>query len=75
MLPYNDNAQVAQIINQLNELKDLYADINYSYSYVEPETNPETKTTIIKSESKVEMSQEQLDTIIKKVSEIRNTII
>lgn len=75
MLPYNSNAQVATIINQLNELKDIYSDISYTYTFVEPETNSETKTTIIKSESKVVMTQEQLDAISQKIAEIRNTII
>jgi hypothetical protein len=75
MLPFNSTPQVATVINQLNELKDLYANISYSYTFVEPETNSDTKTTIIKSESKVEISSEQLIAISKKVTEIRNTII
>lgn len=75
MLPYNQDAPVGRVINQLNELKDLYSGIEYSYKFVEPETNPETKTTVIKSESNVVMSTEQFEAISQKISEIRNTII
>ncbi|KAA3650959.1 MAG: hypothetical protein DWP98_03680 [Bacteroidetes bacterium] len=75
LLPYQDKEEVASLINQLNELKDIYSGINYEYTYVEPETNPNTKTTIIKSKSTVVMTEAQLKTISDKISEIRSSII
>lgn len=75
LLPYREDEQVAQLVNQLNELKDIYADIGFRYEYREPETDPATKTTIIKSISKVDMSTDQLNAINAKVEEIRNSII
>lgn len=75
MLPYQENKEVADLINQLNELKDIYSAIAFSYEYKEPETKPEEKLTIIKSVSKVEMSDQQLMDIAAKVESIRNSII
>lgn len=75
LLPYQKNEDISILINQLNELKDLYNGIGYSYSYNEPITDAENKVTTITSESKVEMSDEQLKDIIEKVTEIRNYII
>ncbi len=75
LLPFSEDEHVSDLMNQLNELKDLYSDITFTYTYVEPETNAESKTTVIKSESKVEISDEQLNQISQKVASIRNSII
>ncbi len=75
MLPYNENQQVATIVNQLNELKDIYGEIGFSYQFKEPETDAEAKITTIKSVSKVDMTDEQLSLITEQVESIRNSII
>lgn len=75
MLPYNENQQVATIVNQLNELKDIYGEIGFSYEFKEPETDAESKITTIKSISKVDMTDEHLSLITEQVESIRNSII
>lgn len=75
LAPYTENAKVAEVANQLNELKDIYAEIEFNYTFKEPTTNPETKRTIINSESNVVMSAEQLKNISAKISSIREGII
>ncbi len=75
LLPYNESPEVAELVNQLNELKDIYANITFNYEFKEPETIPEEKLTIIKSVSSVEMTSQQLMDIAAKVESIRNSII
>ena len=75
LMPYNSSPEVADVTNQLNELKDIYANIAFNYEFKEPETIPEEKLTIIKSVSSVEMTDQQLTDISDKVESIRNSII
>ncbi len=75
LLPHQSKPEVAKLINDLNELKDIYAGITFSYEFKEPETDPENKRTIIKSISSVEMTEEQLGDITDKVYAMRNRII
>ena len=75
LLPHSNSSEVESLVNQLNELKDIYADITFNYEFKEPETNVEEKLTIIKSVSSVEMSSQQLMDIAEKVESIRNSII
>ena len=75
LLPYQERPETGAVINKLNELNDLYQDIEFKYTFVHPEVDVANKTTTILSESKVIMTQEQLDDITAKVDEIRNSII
>jgi len=75
LLPYQENPEVSTILNQLNELKDIYNGIDFSYSFKAPTTDEENKTTTINSESNVTMSAEQLSDITTKIADIRNSII
>ncbi len=75
MAPHQENVEISGLINQLNELKDIYNGIEFSYEFKESTTDVENKTTMINSESKVTMSAEQLKDISVKVNEIRNSII
>lgn len=75
MLPYQDKQPVGDVINQLNELKDIYSGIDFNYSYKVASTDEETKTTTINSISKVEMSPELLAEITAKVESIRSSIL
>lgn len=75
LLPFQDDSPMnAKLINQLNELKDIYSGIDFSYTFNPPTTNAEEKTTVINSVSKVEMSDQQLADITNKIEEIRNNI-
>lgn len=75
LLPYQSKDEVKTLINQLNELKDLYNGVDFSYTFKEPVVNEEEMTTTITSESNVEITDEQLQNIIDKVNEIRTSII
>lgn len=75
LLPFQEKPAIATVMNKLNELKDIYNNIEFKYTYQEPTTDPETKTTTINSTSEVVMSAEQLQEITTKVDEIRNSII
>jgi hypothetical protein len=75
MLPYQDKLPVGAIINSLNELRDIYANIEFNYSYKVSSTNEKTKTTTINSTSKVSMTAEQLADISAKVEDIRKSIL
>ena len=75
LLPHQKNEEVSKLINDLNELKDIYAGITFSYEFKEPETDAESKRTVIKSVSSVEMTKEQMSDITDKVTAMRNRII
>ena len=73
--PYSDDSSIEGLLKGLNELDMLYEEINYTYTYQEPITDAENKITKITSESKVDMTPEQLKAISAKVIELRNSII
>ena len=75
MLPYQDKQLVGDVINKLNELKDIYSGIEFNYVYKVASTDEEAKITTINSESKVEMSPELLAEITAKVDAIRTSIL
>lgn len=59
----------------LDSLNMQFDEVTYNYTYEKPETKPEEKTTIIKSNSSYEISDEQLAAISNKIEEIRSSII
>ena len=71
----NAEGQLNDIVTDLEELKTIYVKVEYSYEWVEPETISDKNLTIIKSRSSVIVSDEVLQEISDKISEIRNTII
>lgn len=75
LVPFRSNRTVGDILNNLNELENLYDNIQFSYTYKEPEIKEDSKLTIIKSESTVKMTEEQLHTITTKIGEIREGIL
>lgn len=75
MLPYQDNKAVADVINQLNELKDIYNGIEFNYTYKTASNDEENKTTTINSTSTVDMSPELLAEISARVEAIRSSIL
>jgi hypothetical protein len=75
MLPYQDKTPVGEVINKLNELNDIYSEIEFTYEYNLATTDLETKTTTINSVSKVTMNPELLAKISAKVEEIRLSIL
>lgn len=75
LLTLKENNDVIKLIASLNELREIFNQVEYKYEFKAPTTDPETKTTIINSVSSTEMSKETLELITQKVSSIRNTII
>ena len=62
-------------MKQLDSLKNAYSTVKHAYTFVKPETNAETKTTIINSESKFNLTDEELADISARIERIRNSII
>lgn len=75
LIPFRENQSVSVVLNKLNELEDLYNDISFNYTYKEPTTLVERKTTIINSESSVNLTDKQLLSITDKIKEIREEIL
>jgi hypothetical protein len=75
ILPYGEDEEIAQLINSLNELKDIYGEVEFTYTYKPAETMEEEKLTVINSSSQVIMTDKQLEAITAKVKAIRSDII
>ncbi|MDP4685398.1 MAG: hypothetical protein NWQ55_13095 [Salibacteraceae bacterium] len=71
----NSTGALKVYVEQLNDLKNTFDKVGYSYQFVEPETKSSEKLTIIKSTSTVEVSDEVLNEISNKVAGIRKSII
>ncbi|MCB2195744.1 MAG: hypothetical protein KQH79_07780 [Bacteroidetes bacterium] len=72
---YYQSEEFSDLIDSLVDLAYEFDGIIYSYTYEEPEINPERKHTLIKSKSNVIISEYHLKTIANKISSIRNNII
>lgn len=75
LLPFQKDEEIVSLINHLNELKDLYNGIEFTYTYNEPIVDEENKTTTITSASNVKMNDQQLKDISAKINETRSFII
>ena len=71
----NVDGALDNIVTQLKELEVIFENVGDSYTWVEPQTNPEEHMTVIKSQSSVEVSPEVLAEITAKIDDIRNSII
>lgn len=60
---------------QLDSLNKVYRSVKHDYTYKKPETNPETKTTFIKSESTFQLTDAELADITGRIERIRASII
>jgi hypothetical protein len=69
------NADSATLVEKLNLLKAEFDLVNESYEYQRPETNVEQKVTTIHSNTKFDMTEEQLKKIGSLIEEIRNNIV
>ena len=71
----NVDGSLDKVVSDLQELRTIFNKVEYSYEWVEPETLPDRNLTIIRSKSTVNISDEVLEEITEKITEIRNTII
>jgi len=72
---YYKSDEFAELIDALYGLDAEFDNIIYSYSYKEPKIDVKNKIIYINSESRIVMSEYHLDTITKKIEDIRNKII
>lgn len=74
---YKENNQISEIIGSLNELKDLFNNVEITYVIGEPETVEEGGMIMIVQNEKsvVKISDDQLNRIISKTKQIRNKLI
>lgn len=69
------NTDSATLVEKLKMLKTEFDQVNESYEYQRPETNVDQKVTTIHSNTKFEMTEEQLTKIGSLIEEIRNNIV
>jgi hypothetical protein len=69
------NTAVDEIILEVTRLKDVFDKIKIDTSPVRPEYDPESKTTVLKSEIKTDMTPEVFLELSKIVTEIRNSFV
>jgi len=67
--------QKGDILKAIEELQMIFNELQAKYTFREPVTDAAKKTTVIHSESKYEMSDEQLATITEKITALRTQII
>lgn len=72
---YNKSDEYKNLIESLVDLAYDFDAIDLTYTYEEPEVIPEEKLTIIKSESNVNVTDEQIKIIREKVRKIRQSVI
>ena len=72
---YYKSKEFSELIDSLVDLAYEFDGIINSYTYEQPEIQPERKHTLIKSKSNVIISEYHLKTIANKISSIRNKII
>jgi len=71
---YNESNEYTELTEKLIDLAYEFDGIDINYTYEAPIIDKEKKLTIINSKSEVVMSDEQLQTINKKIGAIRNLI-
>lgn len=72
---YHDAPEIEGLLDELVELADIFAGVESQYTYVVPEIDAEKKMTIVKSVTKISISDDVLSEIAEKVSVIRESII
>ncbi len=63
------------LIPQFEALKEVYSDLEMTYTFVKPITDTKEKVTYLNSKSEVKMTEEQFAAIQNTIQEIRTTII
>lgn len=71
----SDNADVQNVMTDVNELRSIFDKIEITSSKIEPVTNEETNVTTLKSKATISMSPATYNELKKKVKLIRNNYI
>ena len=72
---YHDVPEIESLLDELVELADIFSGVESQYTYVVPEIDAEKKMTIVKSVTKIIISDDVLNEITEKVSVIRESLI
>lgn len=72
---HRNREEVNDLVEDLEGLFGVFESISIEYEYREPETYPEERMTVLKSRTKVDISDEQLNEIHERISKIREQII
>lgn len=75
--PYKSQQQIADLLAQMNEIKEVFDQVDIIYEMGEPETvEKDGMVMIVQNEkSLVQITDEQLQQIINKTEEVRNKLI
>jgi hypothetical protein len=72
---YRDKEEYDDLAIDLEDLLTLFDEVQYTYEFVQPETDEVNKITTIKSKHTVTITDAQLTAIVNKVKSIRSEII
>ncbi|MBL4755360.1 MAG: hypothetical protein JKY52_17410 [Flavobacteriales bacterium] len=75
MLRSFEDPEVTEVVADLKELKDVFADVEITYTRQAPTTDPETKVMTLNTTSTINISAEVLASITEKVDDIRTKIV
>ena len=75
MLRSFEDPEVSDVVNDLKELKKVFADVEITYSRQAPTTDPETKVTTLNTTSTINITEEVLASITEKIDGIRTKIV
>lgn len=71
----NNGEDYDELYNNLLDLEDAFAEIEFVYKYEKPISHPERKLTVINCKSEVKVTPEQLKDISDKIIALRNQIV
>jgi len=71
---FRTNQDYDDLVSELEDLYTIYEGITFEYEFVAPVTDEANKVTTIKSKNVVNITDEQLQEIIQKISAIRDEI-
>ena len=72
---YNTDNMNDALLNDLNEINDLFKEVQFSYTFREPVTDASNHIITLNHDSSVIMSDELVAAITEKISALRNNII
>ena len=71
----SQNGEVADFVEELIDLYYMFDEVEITYTFVKPSTDPDVKTTTINSTSEIVITDEQITIITDMIAQIRNNII
>ncbi|MCH7535817.1 MAG: hypothetical protein IH948_08775, partial [Bacteroidetes bacterium] len=75
LMPYYDDPDFAELIDELMLLAEDFDNVEFVYEFKESTHDADKKFTTINSESKVIITEEQIQGISDRIASIRNEIV